>query len=99
MYFSSIILVWRIRFSCAGYVGGYGFFWIEEYCVRDSIYDVSVGVLSWYISVIFGILMESGDVELGLGCLYYLDIHVWYTHVLPCDQVVHPFINGEKKGG
>ena len=28
--------------------------------------DVSVGVLSWYISVGFGILIEVGDVELGL---------------------------------
>ena len=39
---------------------------IEKSCVRDSMSDVSVGVLSWYISVGFGILMEVGDVELGI---------------------------------
>ena len=99
MYFSISSLVWGIRFYCAGYVGGYGFFWIEESCVIDSMYDVSVGFLSWYISVSFGRLMESGDMDLGLGWFYPLDIPVWYTHVLTCDQVVHPFINGEKKGG
>ena len=32
----------------------------------DSMYDVSVGFLSWYISVGFSILLEVGDVELGL---------------------------------
>ena len=58
--------MWGIRFSCAGYVGEYIFLWIEESCVRDSISNVSIGFLSWYISVRFVILMEVGDVELGI---------------------------------
>ena len=55
---NQIILLWIF--------GGYGFLWIEESCVRDFMSDVSVGVLSWYISVGFSILLEVGDVELGL---------------------------------
>ena len=54
--------MWGIRFSCAGDVGGYGFLWIEESCVKDFTSDASVGCFSWYISVGFGILMEVGDV-------------------------------------
>ena len=62
IYFSSRSLVWGIIFSCAGYVGGYSYLWIEESCVRDSMSYVSVGVMYWYISVVFGILLEVGDV-------------------------------------
>ena len=51
-----------IRFSCDGYVEGYGFFRIEESCVRDSTYDVSVGFFFWYISVGCVIVTEVGDV-------------------------------------
>ena len=60
--------------------------------------DVSVGFFYCYISVGFGTLMEVGDVDLGIGCLYYLHIPVWYTYGITCDQVVHPVIDGEKKG-
>ena len=74
-----------IIFSCAGYVEVYGFFRIEESCVRDSTYDVSVGVLFWYISVVCVIVMEVGDVELGLGYLYYLFI---YLYGIPMDSHV-----------
>ena len=73
--------------------------WIEDSCVRDYISDVYVVVLYWYISVGFGILMEVGDLELGIGLLYSLHIHVWYTHVLTFEQVVHPVTDGEKKEG
>ena len=69
--------MWGIRFSCDGYVEGYGFLWIEESCVIDSMSDVSVVVLSWYISVGFVILMEVGDVELSLGCLYYISKYLY----------------------
>ena len=31
------------------------------------MYDVSVVFFSWYISVVFGILLEVGDVETGIG--------------------------------
>ena len=62
--------------------------WVEESCVRDSMFDASVGVLSWYISVVFGILMEIGDVEFGLGFLYsiftqpgHMLIHVYTIQV------------------
>ena len=63
------------------------------------MYDESVGVFPRYISVGFGILMAVGDLELGIGLLYSLHIHVWYTHVLTFEQVVHPITNGEKKEG
>ena len=43
IYFSSISLVLGIIFTCAVYVGVCGFLWIEEYCVRDCMSDVSVG--------------------------------------------------------
>ena len=59
--------------------------------------DVSAGVFSCYISVGFGILMEVGDVELGLGFLYYLHIPVWYTHGLTCDHIFHPINDVDKK--
>ena len=55
---------------CAGDVGGYGLLWIEEYSVRDYKPAVSVGVLSWYISVGCVIVMEVGSMYLGLGCMY-----------------------------
>ena len=55
--------------------------WIEESCVRDSMYDVSVGVMYWYISVVFGILLEVGDLELGIGCLYYLFAYLYVIHM------------------
>ena len=73
--------MWGIIFSCAGYVGGYVFLWAEESFVRDSMYDVSVGVFYWYISVVFGILMEVGDVELGLGFLYSVFTHLYGIHM------------------
>ena len=88
-----------IRFSCAGYVGGYFFLWIEDSCVRDSISDAYIGVLYWYISVGFGILMEVGELELGIGLLYSFHTPVWYTHVLTFEQVVHPVTDGEKTEG
>ena len=73
--------MWGIIFSCAGYVGEYVFLWAEESFVRDYMYDVSVGVLYWYISVVFGILMEVGDVELGLGLLYSIFTHLYGIHM------------------
>ena len=57
IYSSSRSLVRAIRVSCDGYVEGYGFFRIEDSCVRDSKYGVYVGVLFWYISVGCGIVM------------------------------------------
>ena len=72
--------MWGILFSCTGYVGGYVFLWVEDYFVRDSMSDVYVGVLSWYISVVFGILREVGDVELGIGFLYFLFKHLYGIH-------------------
>ena len=54
---------------------------LEEYCVRDCMSDVSVGFFSCYISVGFGILMEVGDVELGLGCLYSLFTYLYGKHM------------------
>ena len=42
-------------------LGGCSYLGIEESCVRDSMSYVSVGVMYWYISVVFGILMEVGD--------------------------------------
>ena len=77
MYFSRRSLVREIRFSCAGYFEGYGFFRIEDSCVIDSTSDVSVRVLFLYISVGCVIVMEVGDVELGLGYLYYLFIYMY----------------------
>ena len=47
----------------------------------------------WYI---------HGSLRRGIGYrLPVLPLHipVWYTHGLSCDQVVHPVINGDKKGG
>ena len=73
--------MWGIIFSCTGYVGGYVFLWVEESFVRDSMSDVSVGVLSWYISVVFGILTEVGYVELCLGLLYSLFTHMYGIHM------------------
>ena len=73
--------MWGIRFSCDGDVGGYAFLWIEESCYRDSISNVSVGVMSWYIIVGFGILTGVGDMELGLGCLYYLFTYLYGIQV------------------
>ena len=64
--------MWGIIFSCYGCVGGNVFLWIGESCVRDSMSDVSVGFLSWYISVGFDILMEVVYMQLGLGLLYSL---------------------------
>ena len=55
--------------------------WVEDSFVRYSMSDVSVRVLSWYISVVFGILMEVGDVELGLGFLYSLFTHLYGIHM------------------
>ena len=55
--------------------------WIEEYCVRESMSDVSVGVLSWYTSVGFSILMEVVEVELGLVCLYSLFVYLYVIHI------------------
>ena len=43
--------------------------------------------------------MAVGDMELGLGFLYYLHIPVWYTHGLTCDHIFHPVVDGEKTGG
>ena len=43
--------------------------------------DVSVGFFSCYISVGFGILMEVGDMELGLVCLYSLFTYLYGTHM------------------
>ena len=62
-------------------LGGYILLWIEESCVRDSMYDVSVGVMYWYISVVFGILLEVGDLELGIGSLYYLFTYLYGIHM------------------
>ena len=45
------------------------------------MYDVSVGVMYWFISVGFGILLELGDVELGMGCLYYLFTYLYGIHM------------------
>ena len=42
---------------------------------------VSVGVMYWYISVVFGILLEVGDLELGMGCLYYLFAYLYGIHM------------------
>ena len=61
---NNIFLLW----VCWGNV----FLWIGESCVRDSMSDVSVGFLSWYISVGFDILMEVVYMQLGLGLLYSL---------------------------
>ena len=41
------------------------------------MYDESVGVFPRYISVGFGILMEVGDVELGMSCLYFLFTYLY----------------------
>ena len=73
--------MWGIKFTCAVYVGVCGFLWIEDYCVRDCMSDVSVGFFSCYISVGFVILMEVGDVELGLGCLYSLFTYLYGKHI------------------
>ena len=61
-----------------------GFLSIEESCARDSISDVSVGVLSWYISVGFVIIMEVGDVELGLGFLYSIFTYMFGMYMDEC---------------
>ena len=68
---------WEITFSCSVYVGCCPFLCIEDFCVRDSMYDESVGVFPRYISVGFGILMEVGDVELGMSCLYFLFTYLY----------------------
>ena len=81
MYLSSISLVWGTIFSCAGDIGGYGVFWIEESCVGDSMSDVSEGFFSWYISAGFVVSMVLVYVELGLGCLYYLFAHMYVIHM------------------
>ena len=73
--------MWGIIFFCDGYVGGYVFLWVEESFVRDSMSDVSVGVLSWYTSVGFSILMEVVEVELGLVCLYSLFVYLYVIHI------------------
>ena len=98
IYFSSRSLVWGIRFYCAGDIGGYGFLWIECYCVRDSISYVSVGCFFLVYQCGFWYIGESWR----RGIMYRLPvlplhIPVWYTYGLICDQVVHPVINGEKK--
>ena len=45
--------MWGIRFYYSVDVGGYVLLCIEESFVRDSMSDMYVGVLSWYISVGF----------------------------------------------
>ena len=81
MYLSSISLVWGTISFCAGDIGGYGVFWIEESCVGDSMSDVSEGFFSWYISVGFVISMLVVDVELGIGCMYYLFTYMYGIHM------------------
>ena len=44
----------------------------------------------------------NGSWRRGIGSrlfVFPLHIPVWYTHALKGDQVVHPVIDGEKKGG
>ena len=45
--------------------------------MSDSTSDVSVGILSWYISEGCVIVMEVGDVELVQGYLYYLFTYLY----------------------
>ena len=85
IYFSRRSLVWWIIFSCAGDVGGYGFLCIEEYCVRDSMSDMYVGVLSWYISVGFSYSckletfnwVQVACIPSSHTCMVYTWINMW----------------------
>ena len=47
-------------------------------------------------------IYTNGSWRRGIGSrlfVFPLHIPVWYTHALKGDQVVHPVIDGEKKGG
>ena len=100
--YTSATEVWcrESDFFCDGDIKGYGFLWIEYSSVRDSMSDVSVGC--FFLVYQCGFWYINGSWRSGIGYrLPVLPIHipVWYTFGLICDQVVDPFINGEKKEG
>ena len=49
-----------------------------------------------------GFCYITGSRRCGIGCILPvlpIHIHVWYTYGLTCEQVFHPVIDGDNKGG